>query len=66
MAHSQNKGVLKAGMYLDGLVAVRLVTLEGSGVLLHDGVLLERSDHFLWVQKNKIADQSFCSKISFG
>jgi hypothetical protein len=34
-------------VYLDGLVAVRLVTLEGSGVLLHDGVLLERSDHFL-------------------
>ena len=23
------------------------MTLEGSGVLLHDGVLLERSDHFL-------------------
>jgi len=45
-------------LYLDGLVAVRLVTLEGSGVLLHDGVLLKRSDHFLRDQTRKKIKES--------
>ena len=44
--------------YLDSLVAVRLVTLEGSGALLHDGVLLKRSNHFLKTRrKSRKADQ---------